>query len=160
MSMQTPSRTAPTLVEPGGGDWYQFLAGRDRVLAGREETGGIMTVIEFEAPPGFGPPPHIHHREDEAFYVLEGSALFHCDGTEVTYTAGGFCWLPKGLVHRFEMGPEGGRILQITTPAQFEEMVAEYGYRIGADEHPEPEEPDVPRLVEVCSRYGIDLLLD
>lgn len=159
MSMQTSPRT-PTLHGPGEGDWYQFLATRSRVLAGRAETQGVLTAIEFEAPPGFGPPPHIHHTEDEAFYVLEGSALFHCDGQEVTYTAGGFCWLPKGLVHRFEMGPGGGRILQLTTPAQFEDMVADYGYPIGPDEHPTPEPPDIPRLVEVCNRYDIELLLD
>ncbi len=154
MSMQSP-----TLLGPEEGDLYQFLAARNRILAGGKQTEGTMTIIEFEAPPGFGPPPHIHHREDEAFYVLEGSALFHCDGDEVTYEAGGFCYLPKGLVHRFEMGPDGGRILQITTPSQFEEMVADYGYRIGREERPEPEEPDIPRLVEVCQRYGIDLLL-
>ena len=154
MSMQTP-----TLHGPGEGDWYQFLAGRNRVLAGRKATDGAMSIIEFEAPPGFGPPPHIHRIEDEMFYVLEGSASFWCDNEEVTYEAGGFCWLPKGLPHRFEMGPEGGRILQITTPAQYEDMVADYGFPIAADEHPEPEPPDVARLVEVCQRYQIDLLL-
>lgn len=153
MSMQ------PTLHAPGGGDWYQFLAARNRVLAGRKETGGVMSVIEFEAPAGFGPPPHIHRVEDELFYVLEGAATFWCDGSEATYTAGGFCYLPKGLPHRFEMGADGGRILQITTPAQFEEMVADYGFEIAADEHPEVGPPDVPRLVEVCRRFNIDLLL-
>lgn len=154
MSMQSP-----TLLAPGEGDWYQFLAGRNRVLAGAKQTDGLLSIIEFEGPPGFGPPPHIHHREDEMFYVLEGSALFHCNGEDVTYEVGGFCYLPKGLVHRFELGPDGGRILQLTTPAQFEDMVADYGYPIAADEHPEPEDPDIPRLVEVCQRYGIELLL-
>lgn len=153
------SLQAPTLHGPGGGVHYDFLGNRTIVHAGGEETGGAMTVIEFEGPPGFGPPPHIHRREDELFYVLEGSATFHCDGREATFDVGGFCYLPRGLPHRFEMGPDGGRILQVTTPAQFERMVADYGRRIEGDEPATDTEVDVPRLVEVCQAYGIDLLL-
>lgn len=85
--------------------------------------------------------------------------MFHCDGAEVTYSAGGFVYLPKGLTHRFEMGPDGGRILQVTTPAQFDEMVADYGHRVGRTEPLTDAPPDIPRLVEVCKKYDIDLLL-
>lgn len=155
MSLQTP-----TLHGPGEGEHINFLGNRNVVKAGAKETDGLLSIIEFEGAPGFGPPPHIHHREDEMFYVLDGSATFWCDGTEATYGPGGFCWLPKGLAHRFEMGPDGGRILQITTPAQFEDMIRDYGTSIGPDQPVDPEAPDVPRLVEVCRRYGIDLLLD
>lgn len=153
MSMQTP-----TLLGPGEGQHVDFLGNRNVVKAGGEETDGLLTVIEFTAGPGFGPPPHIHGREDEMFYVLEGSATFWCDGEEATYGPGGFCWLPKGLAHRFEMGPEGGRILQLTSPAQFEDMITDYGTAIGADDDVVPAPPDVPRLVEVCRRYDIELL--
>ncbi|MEE8600773.1 cupin domain-containing protein [Euzebya tangerina] len=150
----------PTLHGPGEGEHFNFLGNRNIVRAGGKETDGGMTVIEFTGAAGFGPPPHIHRREDEMFYVLEGTAEFWCDGTSATYEAGGFAFLPKGLPHRFECGAEGARILQITTPAQFEDMVADYGHRIGADEEVAPEAPDVPRLIEVCARYDIDLLLD
>jgi uncharacterized cupin superfamily protein len=44
------------------------------IKAGAEETGGRFTLIEQVAPAGFRPPPHIHHNEDGAFYVLEGNS--------------------------------------------------------------------------------------
>lgn len=58
--------------------------------AGGTETDGVMSVVEFVGAPGFGPPPHVHHREDELFYALEGAATFWCDGTEVAYGRRGF----------------------------------------------------------------------
>ena len=154
MSLQTP-----TLMAPGEGDRWWFLNHVQAIKVGRDQSDGVMTVIEFQAPPGFGPPPHIHHREDELFYVLEGNVTFWCDGESVAYGPGGMAYLPKGLPHRFEVSEHGeARVLQITAPAQFDEFVQEFGEYLGDADMPEAKEPDLARLVEVCRTYEIDIL--
>lgn len=154
MSMQTP-----TLLAPGEGDRWWFLNHVQNIKVAGKQSGNTMTVIEFEGPAGFGPPPHIHHREDEMFYVLEGEVEFWCDGSAVTYGPGGMTYLPKGLPHRFEVSKKGpARVLQITAPAQFDEFVKEFGEYLGDAPLPKPAEPDLARLVAVCKTYDIDIL--
>lgn len=154
MSFQTP-----TLLPPGDGEHVWFLNHLMTVKAGGPETDGLMTIIEFTGPAGFGPPPHIHRVEDEMFYVLEGEVMFWCDGQTKTYGPGGFAYLPKGLPHRFEISADGpGRVLQMTSPAQFEDFIRAYGEPAGEVRLPDPSEPDVPRLIEVCKQFHIDIL--
>lgn len=155
MSLHTP-----TLLAPADGDRWWFLNHVQSIKVNGQQSDGVMTVIEFEAPPGFGPPPHIHHKEDELFYVLEGEVSFWCDGVSESYGPGGVAYLPKGLPHRFEVSASGGaRVLQITAPAQFDEFVKEFGEYLGEADLPEPTEPDIARLIEVCRRFDIEILV-
>lgn len=62
------------LLTPADGPHLWFLDTRMTVKAGADQTGGAFTLIEWSAPAGFGPPRHIHDREDEAFYILEESS--------------------------------------------------------------------------------------
>ena len=61
-----------------GGDAIWFLGGLMTVKASRTQTGNAFAIVEFTLPPGFAPPPHIHHMEDEAFYILEGAVTGFC----------------------------------------------------------------------------------
>ncbi len=149
----------PTLLAPGDGEHSWFLNNLFTLKAGGETTGGLITVMEFTGPAGWGPPPHVHHVEDEMFYVVEGEISFWCDGKSATYGPGGFAWLPKKLPHRFEIGADGpARVLQLTTPAQFEHFVRALGEPATEARLPEPTEPDVERLVRVCAEFNIDIL--
>jgi len=67
-----------------------------------EETAGSFCVIELTAFPHNGPPPHVHHREDEPFYVLDGNFSFLLGDRTIEAGPGSFCRVPKGTVHRYE----------------------------------------------------------
>ncbi len=118
----------------GAGDTRWFLDTRMTVKAGGAHTGGALTVIEWSAPVGFGPPRHVHHTEDEMFYVLEGEMVLECGAQRWTAGPGDFAFLPRGVAHVFVVSRGPVRGLQLTTPAGFEAFVeVEAGRRHGND---------------------------
>jgi quercetin dioxygenase-like cupin family protein len=62
-----------------------------------QRTGGAYSLFEVATQPGAGPPPHIHHREDESFYMLEGEYEFHVEHRTIRAGAGSLLYMPKGL---------------------------------------------------------------
>ncbi len=143
---------------PGGGTDVWFLDTRMTVKAGGAQTGGAFTLLEWSAPLGFGPPRHVHHREDEGFYVLEGEMALECGERRWTAGPGSFVFLPHGIAHVFVVTRGPVRGLQITSPAGFEDFIAEVGRPPTAPGLPEPSRPDVPRLVEAGARHGNDVI--
>src|SRR5262245_10516964 len=93
--------------------WFDSLA---VIKAGAADTNGQLTVIEVTEPPNAQAPLHVHHREDEAFYVLDGSATFYVgDDVVVEARAGDFAFGPRDVPHRYSVGPEGCRMLFLCT---------------------------------------------
>jgi quercetin dioxygenase-like cupin family protein len=159
----TPSveLTQPRLLAPGEGDHISFLGSVLTVKIGGDATGRNLSVLECLAPAGFRPPPHRHDLEDELLLVLEGEVGFWCAGQEATYGPGGFVWCPRGLAHRLEVSAHGpARMLQVTTPAQFEDFALEVGQRVSTARLPEPTEPDVDALARVAADFQIEILPD
>lgn len=160
----TGPRTAPILVEPGGGAHWWMLGTLASIKAGRDITGGRMTIAELELPSGFSLPPHSHRSEDELFYILDGEVTFWCDGSERTFTRGGTAWLPRRLPHTFSVAADGpARMFNIHTGPQFEAMVEELGepaeqLRLPDAPDPSDEPPELDVLAAVFSRHGIDLM--
>ena len=143
----------------GDGEGLWFFNGLLTVKAGGPDTRDAFTLIEAELPAGQGPPPHIHHREDEGFYVLEGELSITCG--EQTWTAGpgSFSMLPRGVPHSFTVSAAGNvRMLQISSPAQFERFAAEMGEPARTRSMPEPAEIDVAKLLSIVPEYGIEML--
>jgi quercetin dioxygenase-like cupin family protein len=107
----------PIVLQPGQGEviadgesWQsRFKAARDELLL--SESSG--------APGARGAAPHIHRKHADAFYVLEGSLVFNVAGNPRELTAGSFVLAPPGLVHGFQIGPEGVRHLNIHTPGRW-----------------------------------------
>lgn len=145
-------------LESHDGPHTWFLDTRMTVKAGGDQTGGAFTFLEWSAPLGFGPPRHVHHTEDEAFYLLEGRITVECGDRRWTVTPGGFVFLPHDVPHAFVVSDGPVRGLQITSPSGFERYIAELGRPAEHEGLPEPSAPDVPRLVEASARYGHDLL--
>jgi quercetin dioxygenase-like cupin family protein len=87
------------------------------VKADERQTGGVVSVLETEEPPGFGPPLHVHHDCAEAFYVLEGEYLMYLDDEEVVCPAGSFIFVPQGVRHGFRTGDVASRKLNFYFPA-------------------------------------------
>ena len=86
---------------PGQGEVIDVLGDILRVLADSSTTSGACAIFISEVPPGGGPPLHRHSREDEHFYVLEGTALFQVDGERLTLGPGGYTCAQRGTVHAF-----------------------------------------------------------
>lgn len=150
----------PSILAPDEGPHWNFLNGRITVKVSGAQSGGVMTVIEELIPRGFGPPLHRHEVEDELFHVTEGALWVSCAGQEQVLQPGGTAWLPKGLPHQFQgVGDGPTRFLQVTTPAQFEDMVADIGFRVeDGSVLPDPVEVDLDEVVRVCAEYQIEIL--
>jgi quercetin dioxygenase-like cupin family protein len=116
-------------------------------------------MLELSAPPGSQPPPHIHHDEDEGFYVLDGEiTLFDPEG-EATLRPGEHLTTPRGVPHTFRAGPDGVRALVVSAPAGFAQFVRELGVPAEWDELPILDgPPDLVALTEVAARYGIEFV--
>lgn len=149
----------PYVRREGEGDALWFLGSLVTVKATGVETRGRLTVVEFVNPPGFAPPLHRHLEEDELFYVLSGSARFHCDGHVLSAGPGDFVLLPTGLPHTFIVGAdEPLRTLQITTPSGFEQFAAAVGEPAQARRLPDSGAIDPAALGHAATLHAIELL--
>jgi quercetin dioxygenase-like cupin family protein len=136
------------------GDVYRFLATG-------EETGGTYAAFEAFVPPGGGPPPHIHSREEESFLVLEGEMTFQLGEERFVAVAGTFVNMPVGSRHSFRNESERPARMVITVaPAGLEQMFFEVGQPLPDDAQaaPPPTEEDIHRLLEAAPRYGVEIL--
>jgi mannose-6-phosphate isomerase-like protein (cupin superfamily) len=149
---------SPVLVARDEGEHFHFLDTVYTAKINGEQSLGALTAMEFLAPRNFAPPVHRHDVEDELFYVIEGELWISCGDVEAVHGAGAVIWLPRGVPHTFQVRSETARVLQISTPAQFERFVATLGQRTANPVLPEPPEIDPARLVEVCHRFSIEVL--
>jgi mannose-6-phosphate isomerase-like protein (cupin superfamily) len=102
---------------PGEGRPIDFGEFRMTVKASESETAGVVSVLEAEEPPGFGPPIHVHHDCAEAFYVLEGEYIMYLEEREFLCPAGSFIFIPQGAHHGFRVGDVPSRKLNFYFPA-------------------------------------------
>jgi len=143
----------------GEGEGLWFFNGLFTIKAGGPETRDAFTLIEAHLPNDLQVPPHIHEREDEGFYVLEGELTIVCGENTWTAGPGSFAMLPRGIPHSFSVtGNRQARMLQLSSPAQFERFAAEMGELATEMVIPEPREIDVPKLLSVAPKYGIQML--
>src|SRR5712691_10889377 len=123
------SSTPRFLVKkPGEGRTIAVVGDVYRFLATSEDTNGKYALWEAVVPPGGGPPPHVHSREEEGFYVLECAITFQIGEDRVVAKAGTFANMPVGTPHSFknESG-EPARMLISVAPAGLAEMFFEFG---------------------------------
>jgi quercetin dioxygenase-like cupin family protein len=151
---------APIVSGPGEGEALWFLGILATVKSSAETTGGAVAVIEHQAPRGAGSPLHVHSREDEWFYVLEGELTFWVGGEVSVAPAGTFVFGPKGIQHTFIVNSEEARFLLVTEPAGFEQFMREVGEPAARLEIPPPatEPPDVAALIAAAAKYGIEIV--
>jgi quercetin dioxygenase-like cupin family protein len=121
-----------------------------------------MSVVEFAAPKGFGPPMHNHLEEDELFVVLDGTiALFNGDD-RFEAGEGSFAYLPHGRPHTFQVLTHTARIVNVTSShtqvPRFDEMVAALGETTTELVIPEPSPVDPGRVAEICAAHGIEIV--
>lgn len=149
----------PVLRMPKEGPVIAVVGDVYRFLATGEDTGGQYALWEAMVPPGGGPPPHIHTREEEGFYILEGQITFHVGGQRIVATQGMFTNMPVGTPHTFRNeGDRPARMLISIAPAGLEKMFFEVGQAVTSGEvAPPPSEADIAMLLEAAPRYGIEI---
>jgi quercetin dioxygenase-like cupin family protein len=126
-----------------------------------EETSGAFAMMDFHVPVNHGPPPHVHSREEETFYVLEGEFEFTVAGQKQRLVKGQSLVAPRHVPHTFRnAGPDMGRMIVIITPAGLEKFFIEIGVPLPSDASPpiEATAADIKRLQEAAPRYGLTLL--
>jgi quercetin dioxygenase-like cupin family protein len=158
--MRKPS--TPVIRRPAQGRTVAVVGDVYRFLATGEDTDGRYALWEAIVPPGGGPPPHVHSREEEGFYVLEGEVTFTANGERVVARAGTFANMPVGTPHSFKN--ESGRpakMLISVAPAGLEQMFFECGVPLaeGATTALPPTKEEIEKLLTVAPRYGIEINL-
>jgi quercetin dioxygenase-like cupin family protein len=137
-------------VPPNGGPCISYSGQVMHVKLTAAESGGELTVIEDVIGPGIGPPLHVHARENESYYVLEGEFEFTCGDDVVRGGPGTFVHSPRGVPHCYcNVGATTGRMLFGFTPAGIEAFFAELGSQ---------KELTPPLMIEIARKYGITLL--
>jgi quercetin dioxygenase-like cupin family protein len=142
------------------GPAYWFLNSLNIVKATTESTGGAYSLLHHTAPPGHETPFHLHHTEDEAFYVLEGEFTFVGDGKKTILGPGGYIFLPRGIPHGIRCtGSAPSKMLILAMPGTgFLGMMLEMAEPAKERVLPPVTAPDVEKLMRLCAKYKIDIL--
>jgi mannose-6-phosphate isomerase-like protein (cupin superfamily) len=153
------SEHAGTHLEAHAGAAVWFTSFRMTLKVTASQTGGAYGLVEGVAAPGSGPPLHVHTREDEAFWVLEGHLTVRCGDDTFSAGPGSFTFLPRGIPHTFVVeGDEPARILSICSPGGFEQFFVQAG-RPAADDGLPPAGPvDFAALARIGSEYGVQFV--
>lgn len=137
------------------GDVYRFLATG-------EDTNGKYALWEALVGPGGGPPPHVHSREEEGFYILEGEITFTINGERVVAAAGMFANMPVGTPHSFKNeSNKPAKMLISVAPAGLEKMFFEVGVPLpeGATTALPPTKEEIEKLLTTAPSYGVEIRL-
>ena len=144
---------------PGSGPSVWSLGGRFTVKLDDQGSQGRYSLVEAVAFRQTEPPLHVHHREDEAWYVLDGHMTFYVGDESFAAPGGTFALAPMGVPHTFTVDVEPTRVLVIAAPSGFEHFALGLGSLATSDVPPSDLQmpgPDV--LGPVAERYGIEVV--
>jgi len=153
------SQRKPYMLRRGEGVSVWSLGGRFTMKVAANDSLDQFALVEAIAFRTTEPPLHIHHREDEAWYVLDGQMTFYVGDDTMTATAGAFVFAPRGIPHTFTVDVEPTRVLVFAAPAGFERFALELGGNAISDMPPPGlAVPDPDVLGPVAERYGIEVV--
>lgn len=135
---------------------FRFFGCPTVIRSTGETTDNHFFLMEsLDMPVGLASPYHVHHDEDEAFYVLAGELAVVLDGTWLTAGPGTYVYGPRNIPHGFKVvGTTPVRMLLLCAPAGFERFVRDLSVPLNAV----PTPPDVDHLMATAARYNIDIL--
>lgn len=151
----------PTLRQPNEGQTVAVVGDVYRFMATGDDTDGKYAMFEAVVRPGGGPPPHIHSREEESFYVLEGEITFQVGDDRIVAKAGTFANMPVGSLHSFKNDTDKtARMVISVAPAGLEKMFLEVGKPVAfGQQAPLPSKAEIDKLLAVAPSYGIEIWL-
>jgi quercetin dioxygenase-like cupin family protein len=143
----------PIHVPQNGGKHVNVLGIPITIRISGRDTGGTLAVVESHDGANGGPPPHIHHREDETFQVLAGEYEFMVGGKTIVAGPGTTLFAPRGIAHTYRcLGHTPSRLMVMLTPGGFEEFFEQVGAL-----SPQ-EQADIPRVIEIAKKFGLEFL--
>jgi quercetin dioxygenase-like cupin family protein len=138
---------------------YQPQVGRYTVKIGSEQTEGGLSQLLCRDRRGGAPPLHIHHRENETFYVIAGQISFFVGGRRIEATAGDFVFAPKDVPHAFLVESDRAEYIATYSPAGAEQFFAEVAPGVVPGEPaPPPSAPDPEEFARIAASYGIEIV--
>jgi quercetin dioxygenase-like cupin family protein len=151
--MQTQTQSSPYARVPETDPTRWFLGVPTRFLATRAQTGGAYGLVEQQVPIGGGSPWHVHHGEDEAFYVVEGEVSVRIGEQTLRAGPGGFVFAPRDIPHGFRVeGTQPARLLLLLTPGGFEGF-----FDAMSEPAPPAGPPDLDHLVRAAAGYHCEI---
>jgi quercetin dioxygenase-like cupin family protein len=154
----------PVAVRSNEGEarwWFGALA---EIKATAADTGGQMTIVEVTEHPGAEAPLHVHHRDDEGFWILEGDLTFEVGDEVIDASAGDYVFGPRDIPHRFTVGDRGCRMLFIMVPGGMEDVIRATSEPAPTRTLPPPpeEEPSAEEIEgakAIVREHGYELLI-
>lgn len=126
-----------------------------------DQTGGAFSLMEERLPKGAEPPPHVHRREDEAFFLLDGALTVRVGDETFDARPGSFVFCPRDVPHLLTVESDEVRMLTLCTPGGVERLFVELGEPATSRTLPPDDgEPDVDRIVRLAAHYGAEVLPD
>ena len=166
MPQDTDQMTAlePLAVPSGEGEARWWFGGLVEIKATAADTGGQMTIVEVTEHAGAEAPLHVHHRDDEGFWILEGEVTFEVGDETIEARAGDYVFAPRGIPHRFTVGERGCRMLFIMVPGGMEDVIRATSEPAASRTLPPPpdEEPSaeqMERVKAIIKEHGYELLI-
>jgi quercetin dioxygenase-like cupin family protein len=153
-------KARPIALKADEGEALWVLGGLVIIKADGAATGGRFAVLEHLALQGHGSPLHVHAREDEWFYVLDGELKFLVDGKKIDAPAGTFVYGPRDIAHTFIVTSPKARFLLGVEPAGFENFMRAAGEPAKTRAIPPApsQPPDSARLAALAAEFGIEIL--
>ncbi len=163
--MDSPNRTAVGggaregfVLAADEGDAYWWLGSLTINKVGAEAAHGGLSIVDHRVPAGYAPPRHIHHGQDEIFFILDGQFSITCGDRSWQAGPGSLVFLPRDVPHGFTVSSDGaGRTLLITSPGGFDEVIRELGEPAQQLTLPGPDAPmpDPARVKSISEAHGI-----
>jgi len=155
----TASAAGAVVLGPGEGTPVWFLGNLMVVKATARSTNGAYGLLESLIPAGASPPLHVHYREDESFWVLDGALTIRCGAETYRATAGSYVFLPRGVPHTFRVdGDAPARMLTLLTPGGGEAFFVEGGRPAERMTLAPEGRPDLARLQKVALEFGSEFV--
>jgi quercetin dioxygenase-like cupin family protein len=137
--------------------WFGMLA---EIKATSADTGGQFTVVEVTCGHNYQGVRHVHHHEDEGFWLLDGQMDLEVGGNHTLMHVGDYAFGPRNIPHAFSAGPAGCRVLFILTPGGFENLIMATSMPAAARTVPPPsdEVPDFAALSVILAKFGGEIV--
>ena len=156
--MQT-NHPGVTLVPTGEGKAFWVTTSLVTCKIVSQDTEGRFSLFESLDQPDSGPPMHVHHREDESYYILQGDYEIHREGeAPLRATVGACVHVPRGTIHTYKnIASTPGRMVVITTPGGLEGFFAEAGQPATGLTSPPTELPDFGKMAAIARKYEMEI---
>ena len=157
MSVQNTS-LQPYILQANEGKAIWYTTTRMTLKATRESTGGVLSLIEVLSAPDSAPPWHVHRREDEMFYIIDGSFLFKLGDELFEAGPSSFIFIPRGVPHSFKnVGETVAKFLVFGTPAGFDQYFVAAGTP-ALEEGLRPQPIDLQQMTVIAAQHEIEIL--